>query len=167
MARIHAIFGPIGAGKSTFALELSGKYNAVKFSTDEWFRNLFFTDMDGMPELDWTFERIARCELQIWETAKQVIRTGSDVIFDLGLQKASDRNRIKGLCEKNGFEYQFYCLLADKSIRQSRVNKRNEGTGDTFEFPVSPEMFEIADGMFELPNEQEAIYTKFVETRKQ
>lgn len=162
----HIIFGPIGAGKSTFALELSNKHRAIKFSTDEWFKNLFFNDMNGMPELSWTFERISRCETQIWSIAQQSINCGNDVIFDLGLQRIADRDRIKLQCEEMNVEYQFYCLVADKNIRRERVIKRNQGTGDSFSFPVSPEMFEITDGMFEEPKESELVYTKYVDTGK-
>lgn len=162
----HVIFGPIGAGKSTFSLELSKQYNAIKFSTDEWFKNLFFDDMNGMPELPWTFERISRCETQIWSIAMQSINCGNDVIFDLGLQRLEDRERIKLKCEEMDVEYQFYCLVADKNIRKERVVERNNGTGDTFSFPVSPKMFEIADSMFEKPKEPELEDTKFLDTGK-
>ena len=117
-----------------------------------------------MPDLEWTFERIARCKTQIWAIAKQSIRSGNDVVFDLGLQKTSDRDRVKALCQEFDIEYQFYCLTADKSVRQNGVGKRNEGHGDTFEFPVSPEMFEITDRMFEMPNEFEPAKTDFVDT---
>lgn len=160
----HIIFGPIGAGKSTFSLKLSKQHSAIKFSTDEWFKSLFFDDMNGMPELSWTFERISRCEAQIWSIALQSINSGNDVIFDLGLQRLADRERIKLQCEEMNVEYQFYCLVADKKIRRERVVERNKGTGDSFSFPVSPEMFEITDGMFEKPNEPELEYTKYVDT---
>lgn len=164
MPSIHAIFGPIGAGKSTFALQLAEQHDALRFSTDDWFRNLFFADMDGMPDLNWTFERISRCESQIWEIAKQAISLGTDVVFDLGLQKVSDRDRIRAQCSEIGIHCKFYCLNAERSLRQSRVVKRNEGTGDTFAFAVSPEMFDIANSMFELPTDAELVDTENVDT---
>ena len=52
---------------------------------------LFFNDMRGMPELEWTFERISRCETQIWAIAKKSLFNGNDVVLDLGLHKFSDR----------------------------------------------------------------------------
>ncbi len=161
---IHIIFGPIGAGKSTFALELSRKHNAIKFSIDEWFKNLFFDDIDEMPKLEWTFERTARCETQIWSIAEQSINAGNDVVFDLGLMKITDRDRIKILCNKLGVEFRFYCLLADKTVRQNRVIERNKGEGETFEFPVSPEMFETVELMFEMPNDSETDNIIYINT---
>jgi len=155
---IHIIFGPIGAGKSTFAIELAKKHNAIKFSTDEWFKTLFFGDIDSMPKIEWTFERISRCEFQIWSIAKQSLNTGSDVIFDLGLQKVSDRTRIISLCKELNIEYKFYYLNADKVTRQNRVIERNKNKGDTFEFHVTSEIFEITDLMFEIPTVSELEY---------
>ncbi len=162
--RVHIIFGPIGAGKSTFSLDLAQKKKAIKFSTDEWFKVLFFDDMEGMPKIEWTFERIARCESQIWRIALQSLNTGNDVVLDLGLQKVTDRERIKDYCEKVGLEYAFYCLVADKGVRQNRVMERNKAVGETFEFSVSAEMFEITDSMFEPPTELELTYTNYINT---
>ncbi len=105
--RVHIIFGPIGAGKSTFSLDLAQKKKAIKFSTDEWFKVLFFDDMEGMPKIEWTFERIARCESQIWRIALQSLNTGNDVVLDLGLQKVTDRERIKDYCERVGKRQSF------------------------------------------------------------
>jgi predicted kinase len=160
----HIIFGPIGAGKSTFSLNLAQKQKAIKFSTDEWFKTLFFDDLDGMPKIEWTFERIARCETQIWRIAQQSLYAGNDVVFDLGLQKVTDRKRIEERCKKIDVEYTFYCLVADKHVRQQRVIERNKGVSETFEFSVSAEMFEIADSMFEQPTESELVHTSYIDT---
>ncbi len=80
------------------------------------------------------------------------------------MQKVSDIERIKLQCEEFEIDYRFYCLVADKNIRKERVVKRNEGTGDTFSFSVSPEMFEITNRMFEKPREDELVYTEYVDT---
>ncbi|WED25469.1 ATP-binding protein [Vibrio sp. DW001] len=161
---MHIIFGPIGAGKSTFAQQLAKQHNAMIFSIDEWFKTLYFDDMNGMPDLSWTFERVARCEHQIWSVAKQSIGLGHNVIFDLGLLKIADRERINTLCEEMNVEKHFYFLTTDLATRQSRVTKRNTETGGTFSFSVSPKMFEVANGMFEEPNDAELIYTRVVDT---
>jgi len=161
---VHIIFGPIGAGKSTFSLDLAQKQKAIKFSTDEWFKTLYYDDMEGIPKIEWTFERIARCEAQIWRIALQSLNMGSDVVLDLGLQKVSDRERIKEQCDEAGLEYVFYCLVADKGVRQKRVVERNNGVGETFQFSVSPEMFEITDRMFEPPTESEITFINYIDT---
>ncbi|KJZ09284.1 hypothetical protein TW85_22395 [Marinomonas sp. S3726] len=161
---VHIIFGPIGAGKSTFAFELSKKYKAIKFSTDEWFKTLFFRDIERIPDLTWTFERISRCESQIWSIAKQSINTGNDVVFDLGLQKMTDRERIITICKDLNFHYKLYYLNADKNIRLNRVFERNKSKGKTFEFNVSIEMFEITDKMFEIPTSLELENIEYLNT---
>ncbi|MFC1236452.1 AAA family ATPase [Vibrio sp. F74] len=163
-SNIHIIFGPIGAGKSTFAQQLAKQHNAMIFSIDEWFKTLYFDDMNGMPELNWTFERVTRCENQIWSVAKQSISLGYNVIFDLGLLKIADRERINTLSEELNVEKHFYFLTTDLATRQSRVIKRNTETGNTFSFSVSPQMFEIANAMFEEPSDAELIYSTVIDT---
>ena len=44
MARIHLIEGPVGAGKSTFAAQLSGTYAAPHLALDDWMATLFVPD---------------------------------------------------------------------------------------------------------------------------
>lgn len=36
MGKIHLVFGPQGAGKSTYSKELARKVNGVHLSIDEW-----------------------------------------------------------------------------------------------------------------------------------
>jgi len=38
---IHLVCGPIGAGKTTYAKDLSKKENTILFSEDDWLRKLF------------------------------------------------------------------------------------------------------------------------------
>src|SRR5687768_55420 len=43
-ARVHLVLGPVGAGKSTFALELARSSGAVRLTLDEWMTELFRPD---------------------------------------------------------------------------------------------------------------------------
>ncbi|MDQ3263265.1 MAG: ATP-binding protein [Myxococcota bacterium] len=40
MAHLHLIVGPVGAGKSTFARQLSRQQSSVRLSLDEWMAQL-------------------------------------------------------------------------------------------------------------------------------
>jgi len=88
----HFIFGPIGAGKSTFAWQLAKQHKAIKLSTDEWFKTLYYDDISDIPALDWTFQRITRCERQLWSNAQQSIELGNDMIFDTPYNSAMNGN---------------------------------------------------------------------------
>jgi predicted kinase len=161
---VHIIYGPIGSGKTTLALEKSRYHKVVKFSSDKWFRNLYMDDMHGIADMGWVKERIARCEFQIWHVAKQSLDMGADVIFDFGLAKKSDRMRLYDECQRLNYRCRFYYLSADVEVRRDRVVKRNQGLCEAFEFVVSPEMFEATNRMFEEPDEQELRFTKTLST---
>ena len=40
MPKIHLLIGPVGAGKSTFALELAREHRGVRLTLDEWMQSL-------------------------------------------------------------------------------------------------------------------------------
>ena len=53
MAKIHLIVGPVGAGKSTFALRLSQERKALFFNLDEWMIALFRPDRPEAGVMEW------------------------------------------------------------------------------------------------------------------
>jgi len=94
-AMLHVIFGPSGAGKTTYAHDFARREKAVAFVLDEWMARLFAPDMPDPIEYDWMIERVQRCEAQIWSTAAGVLATGTPVILDIGLLRRSDRARVR------------------------------------------------------------------------
>ena len=42
---VHMVYGPQGAGKSTFSGRLTGRIGAVSFSIDDWMQALFIPDL--------------------------------------------------------------------------------------------------------------------------
>ena len=152
--KVHAIYGPIGAGKSTYSLKIKDEFDAVLFSLDEWFKKLFFEDYNESFELNWTLERLTRCKNCIWLIAEGILNMGMDVVLDLGFQKTSEREELKYLCDKNKIELKFYLLLCDSNVRKKRVTKRNVEKGSTFSFFVTDEMFDICDNMFQMPTDE-------------
>ena len=53
MAVIHMICGPVGVGKTTYAIELAEKLGAVRFSIDDWISELFFPDKPDPLSYEW------------------------------------------------------------------------------------------------------------------
>ena len=58
---IYLICGSTGAGKSTYAIQLSDKAGAVRFSIDEWMAALFWMDTPKPLDPSWAMERVNRC----------------------------------------------------------------------------------------------------------
>ena len=91
MSKIHIVFGPQGAGKSTYSKKLSEEINGVHLSIDDWMWKLYGEDLPKPMNLKWILERVERCEKQIWEIAKKISDCGCDVVLDLGFTKFAKR----------------------------------------------------------------------------
>ncbi|BCW67282.1 hypothetical protein NicSoilB4_20450 [Arthrobacter sp. NicSoilB4] len=76
---VHLLCGLPGAGKTTVARQLEAGRPAVRFSLDEWMLRLY-------PDLHFASgnygELAETCKLLIWDTARQVLQGGTDVVLD-------------------------------------------------------------------------------------
>ena len=154
-ATLHAIFGPSGAGKTTYAHALARREGAVAFVLDDWMARLFAPDMPDPIEYAWMIERVQRCEQQIWSVAAGVMATGASVVFDIGLMRRDDRARVREIAEGAGLALQFHYVTAPQDVRRARVAERNMVRGENFAIDVSPEMFDFIEGVFETPESAE------------
>lgn len=154
-ATLHAIFGPSGAGKTTYAHAFARREGAVAFILDDWMARLFGPDMPEPIEYEWMIERVGRCEQQIWSTAAAVMATGTSVVLDIGLMRRDDRARVREIAEGAGLPLQFHFVTAPQEVRRARVAERNVIRGENFAIEVSPEMFDFIEGVFENPEPAE------------
>jgi predicted kinase len=154
-ATLHAIFGPSGAGKTTYANAFARREGAVAFILDEWMARLFAPDMPQPIEFEWMMERVGRCEAQIWSVAAGVLATGTPVILDMGLMRRADRERVRQVAEATGLPLQFHYVTAPTAVRRARVAERNVVRGENFAIEVTSDMFEFVEGIFEVPDAAE------------
>lgn len=152
---LHVIFGPSGAGKTTYAHTFARREKAVAFILDDWMARLFGPDMPQPLEYDWMVERVGRCEGQIWSTAAAVLATGTSVIFDIGLMRRADRARVREIAEAAELPLQFHFVTASKEHRRARVAERNMVKGEGFAIEVTPELFDFIEGVYEAPEPAE------------
>jgi len=150
-ATLHLVFGPIGAGKTTYAHALARREGAVAFVLDEWGARLFGPDVQGPPDFGWMLERLARCNALIWSTATGVLGAGASVVLDLGLMRRDQRERMRKLAREAGLPTQWHFVDAPQAVRRARVAGRNEAKGETFVREVSPEMFDMIEAIYEPP----------------
>ena len=155
MGTIYLVFGPQGAGKSTYSRGLATRVKGVRFSIDDWMEQLYGPDLPKPKSFSWVMERVQRCERRIWATASDFARTGGSVILDLGFMKARSRSEFLALAEEGGHPFQLHFVNAPHAIRRARVLARNAEKGATFSFEVTPAMFDFMEGEFEPPTDNE------------
>jgi len=152
---IHLIVGNTGSGKTTYSNKLKNEIGGIIFSIDKWNNTLFLPDKKKDDGLDWFLERIDRAESLISNLIIQLESTGTDSILDLGLSKFEHREKFRKLAKENNIEIKIHFLDISKEIRLSRIFKRNEEKGETFEFKVTRENFDFMENWFERPSEIE------------
>jgi predicted kinase len=154
-ATTHIVFGPQGAGKTTYSRKLAENATAVRFSIDEWMIELFGPDLPKSMSLSWIMPRVQRCEARIWSVVSQIGKAGGSVVLDLGFMRIDDRRRFSDLAKESGMASQLHFVDASHQVRRARVLARNQERGETFAFEVTAEMFDFMESKFESPTEAE------------
>ena len=150
-ASLNVIFGPCGAGKTTYAHAFARREKAVAFILDDWMARLFGPDMPDPLVYEWMLERVGRCESQIWASAAATIAAGTSVILDIGLMRKADRERVRQIAEATGLPLVFHFVDAPQAVRRARVADRNVVMGESFAIEVTPDLFEFIEGVYEPP----------------
>ena len=151
----HLICGPVGAGKTTYAMELADGLNAVRFSIDEWMVGLFGKDKPEPVQFDWVTERVERCEHQIGRLAIQCAQAGVAPVLDLSFLRARHRAAFADLAAESGFSAVLHFLDVPAGERWRRVAVRNDAQGKTFALSVSRWMFDFVEKIWEPPTPAE------------
>lgn len=164
MGTVHLVFGPQGAGKSTYARQLAHDIQGVHFSIDDWMQQLYGPDLPQPLDLSWIMQRVRRCEQRIWATAREVARCGGQVVLDLGFMKVASRSEFVGLAQACALPVQLHFIDAPQELRKQRVLARNTEQGATFSFEVTPAMFDIMEREFQRPTDDELATATVVHT---
>lgn len=166
MQTIHIVEGPVGAGKTTFALALGSELHTPPLILDAWMVRLFRDDRPATPEEVWPWYAVRkeRCIAQIWDVALGLMTAGSDAIVELGLLRKEDRATFCKRVKDAGFQPRIYVLDAPSDTRWHRVEQRNTAQGYTFAMVVSQDVFHLASEIWEPPTpaEQAAYPITFV-----
>jgi predicted kinase len=154
-ARIHLIVGPVGSGKSSFALRLAREQHAVRLNLDEWMAALFRPDRPETGVMAWYVERTQRCLGQIWTLAERLLEAETNVVLEIGLIQRRDRASFFERVDASHRDLTVYVLDAPRELRRQRVQQRNAQQGETFSMLVPPEIFELASDLWEPLDERE------------
>ena len=155
MGTVHIVFGPQGAGKSTYSQRLAAEVHAVYFSIDEWMHQLYGSDLPQPLDFAWVMERVQRCEKLIWSTASKFAQVGGSIVLDLGFMKVDSRTDFLELSRSCTLPSQLHFVDAPHDVRKARVLARNSERGETFSFEVTPGMFDFMEQQFQWPTDAE------------
>jgi len=155
MARLILVCGPVGVGKTTYALSLAKEVEAVRFSIDPWMQTLFSKDMTSL-DYSWMIDRVNRCYEQIWDVSNQILSLDGNVILDLGFTTKEQREIFSNRAKELKIDPEIHYLDAPKEIRKKRVEKRNnEKDPSVYSFEVTDMMFNFMEPRFEVPDQEE------------
>ena len=151
------IEGPVGAGKSTYALTLAHEHQGVHLNLDEWMVNLFAKDRPDDNFISWYAECKARLIEQIWLVAQSLLAVDTPVILELGLVSRAERLRFytQVALDQPDQVLDVHILEPSREIRAERVKKRNAVGQGTYTMLVSEEVFALADSAWESPEADE------------
>lgn len=145
---IHFIYGPVGAGKTTYGRSLAAERGAVFFCLDEWMAALFLMDAPSPMTFDWALTRTERCETQIWTVTRQLLPRGVDVILELGFFKREQRDRWRARAAEVGALVEVHVMEVPREVRRERVRARNRGSA-TYTVEVDDATFDWAEEYYE------------------
>ncbi|MGA5823916.1 AAA family ATPase [Kitasatospora sp. NPDC094028] len=116
MATLFLMVGLPGAGKTTEARRLAGRYRAVRLSPDEWMIPLF----DGL-EADGKRDVL---EGRLLTIGLEALRAGADVVVDFGCWGRDERTAIRWLAQSAGGSCRMVYLPVDPDIQRARIAHR-------------------------------------------
>lgn len=149
-ARLTVLLGPVGAGKTTFGLNLAQRESAVFFNLDEWMTHLFRPDRPSDGVMEWYVDRVNRCKHQILVMAKRSLCNGVNAILEIGLLTREEREQFFRWSDENNFDLKIFVFDVERSVRRERVQKRNSERGPSFSMEVPMNFFEFASDHWEV-----------------
>ena len=116
---------------------------------------LFSADRPDENFMQWYGEMKSRCIAQIWAVSSELIDRGVDAVLELGLVQTRDREDFYRRVDGTDYELRVYLIDTPLSVRRERVKRRNAEQSGTYKMVVSDEVFEMANGFWQAPDEAE------------
>ncbi|MDR2902449.1 MAG: AAA family ATPase [Lactobacillales bacterium] len=144
MATIHFMHGFIGFGKTTIAKRLETELPAVRLNNDEWVVALYGRGPHGFQHPNY----LMRIDALQWELAREIIRTGTDVILDYGFWKKSDRKELVTRALAFADRVVIHNVKCDMNTARNRCIARTAAGGDR-QLSISQDEFDALLPRFE------------------
>jgi predicted kinase len=152
---VHLVCGSTGAGKTTYSVRLTDELGGIRFSLDDWMATLFWMDIPTSDEPAWVFERIDRCQEQIWTMVKGLAARGIPSVLDFGFVRQQDRAAVAKRAASDSLSIKLHFLDTSATTRWNRVQVRNATQGQTFKFVIARERFDYTESIWQPPTDTE------------
>ena len=144
--RAYLLCGKVGAGKTTYALELESR-GAMRLSLDEWTLHFYATPEVSRAVFD---AQVATCREMILCVAEQVVAKGISVVLDLGFWRRAERDSARQRMHAAGALPLLYWFDIPDAEQLRRLAQRNAALPvGTYE--ITPAMLEEFAQRFEAP----------------
>ena len=141
-----------GSGKTTKATEIADKYNAIRFTPDEYILDIYGRDLT----IDQRDSLRTPVEDALWVLAISALKVGRNVVVDYGLWAIEERTKFRESAEVAGAEVKFVCCHEPFEVLWERVSSRPESQAGTLH--ISKELLQSGWDIFQPLTEEEKQY---------
>jgi predicted kinase len=139
----HLIHGFLGAGKTTFALELSQRTGALRYSPDE-----LMVERHGHDPPERHFQAyLDAVYAEINDAWPRALAAGRDVILDFGFWTRAWRDAARKRAGAVGAGVRLYCVRCSETTARERCRRRNLDPGKSLF--IADHTFDILKKRFE------------------
>lgn len=163
---VHLLVGPVGAGKTTYAMQLAAQLKGLRLSLDDFTTALVAHLMAKNTPKAVDAEMTATCLGAIWSLAQKTVRGGQDAVLELGLSQRVNREAFYAKVAAQGIDLVIYVIEAPREVCRIRVARRNVEKGRTFTREIPADFFEVASDAWQpvLAEEAHGRDVRFVST---
>ena len=152
MAKVIAVCGKIGSGKSFYAEKIRKANKAVVLSCDEITLTLFHQDMGEIHN-----EMVSRTKKYLFEKSIQILEIGCNVILDWGFWTKEDRDYVRDFYKKREVVCELHYIDVSEEQWKRNLAKRNQQIRDgrAVAYYFDDELANLFAQKFEVPTKAE------------
>lgn len=142
------------SGKTTKAVELADKFNAIRLTPDDWIVNLVGANIEMIEKMKFR----ENLEEMFISLAKEILEKGLSIILDFGFWGRSERDAMRKIAIAANADFKIcYCECPSEQVEE-RINNRNKENQKKGGFIVTKEMVDYYERFFETISEKEKEY---------
>lgn len=143
--------GKMGAGKSTKAIEIAQKSNAVLLSEDEWLSSLYPNKISSLKDY---IEYSNLLKSQIKKLVQSMLSSGTNVVMDFPANTLTQRDWFRSVFTEIEAPHNLVYIDLSNEACLKRIKKRREEKPERA-VTDTPDMFEQVTKYFIAPTSEE------------